>query len=516
MRVARIPLAQTYYSPDASAGLGTYFLPQIGSGIVNGVIEKASGKPCVVKRRPMTFSDTLVSIAMPSGVAYGGGLYVDQIGNGPAYGLAFAVLLDTTGAPYIAAWDGTAVVGVPGVATTALALGLGTGYTNVFCYSPLGSTYFYVWAWSTSTGAYKVATVTASTCVVSSTVTGPALQANISNVVFFDNYLVITAGAYIYNTDFQDWGLNKTVNSVTDFQANYVAVPFNSFITSVAYNGVYLLVATVIAVYAYIDAGNPNGSVLGIVKEATMPLGTLQLAASPFGVGFRSFGGTNSQIFFVPFNSPTPQKISTDSVQMNDTLAPGGIFVATMFGRPFVCAQVDALLMAFDIANGEWYVWYPPAGFVAGAVSVQQVIYQGGTSPSTTVIVRQPTAAASAGLLFSDPSEAIDSATWQDSVNGVLSNYPFVVQTREDDIGVGGYKTWGSATLKGLTLSASTPISVQYTDDGYQTWSTLNRTVDMSMRNPVTHQLGYSQTRAWRVVYTGPNGVKLEAIEVTI
>lgn len=62
------------------------------------------------------------------------------------------------------------------------------------------------------------------------------------------------------------------------------------------------------------------------------------------------------------------------------------------------------------------------------------------------------------------------------------------------------------------TQSSTDNISVQYSDDDYQTFSTA-RTIDMSTTLKQLQRLGYFRERAFKLTYTGTNQVRLEALE---
>lgn len=64
----------------------------------------------------------------------------------------------------------------------------------------------------------------------------------------------------------------------------------------------------------------------------------------------------------------------------------------------------------------------------------------------------------------------------------------------------------------GDTLPGADTISVQYSDDDYQTFSAA-RTIDMTQSKKQLQKLGYFRERAFKLTYSGTQQVRLEAVE---
>lgn len=68
--------------------------------------------------------------------------------------------------------------------------------------------------------------------------------------------------------------------------------------------------------------------------------------------------------------------------------------------------------------------------------------------------------------------------------------------------------------LIGDIQASTTPLLLSYSDDDYQTWST-DRTIDMSYGRALAKGMGNFRRRAHRYSYTGPNPMRISALQIT-
>jgi len=62
--------------------------------------------------------------------------------------------------------------------------------------------------------------------------------------------------------------------------------------------------------------------------------------------------------------------------------------------------------------------------------------------------------------------------------------------------------------------TTSTLLSISYSDDDYQTFST-PRTMELNQEYPILHQLGRFRRRAVKLSYSGSNRIRLHRLEVS-
>lgn len=91
-------------------------------------------------------------------------------------------------------------------------------------------------------------------------------------------------------------------------------------------------------------------------------------------------------------------------------------------------------------------------------------------------------------------------------------SYPVTMQTSLIDFGTSKYKRLHKFRLIGNEEASTTNVSVQWTNDDYQTFTTA-RTIDMSATNPYLNACGIFRRRAFKISYTGANPLRLEALE---
>lgn len=102
----------------------------------------------------------------------------------------------------------------------------------------------------------------------------------------------------------------------------------------------------------------------------------------------------------------------------------------------------------------------------------------------------------------------VDPSIGQDN----LVNYEYRIQTNPLTFGTAQRKFYDRVDLLGDRPSSSTPILVTYSDDNYITFSS-PRALDIGNSRAFSRAWNNSRRRAWKLSYTGPNTLRLHAIE---
>ncbi len=516
MSVLRVPLAQPLKTTDGI--FDSFGVPVRGTAALNGVIDRnpnfvSQEKVQIRKRKPL-HATTMTYVVLGSTPPYSN-MYVDTRFEA-AVGAYYTCFTDAAGGLYLEVINGAGIgpaYPVPGL--------IASGYSgSTFCVSQeVSGIQTNVYVYAANSNGFDVYTVHIINGVVTVLPKVSMVTDTVSSFTWFDNYVFVgTTTGKLYNTDYQDYGLASTA----DFLLNMQIIPDVTGITAMANNGNYLLVASLNSVFVYQDTGNPTGSVVTLYKEATLPYGATSLTRSPYGVVFGAAHPSPSGIYMVPFNGVQAQKISDESIDLLNVANSTFVFVV-QYGRPFVfvlpyvaSATSYYAFYAYDVVEGVWQPYSIamslPASFYWGAANV---FYPASGAVASYVYPAILTVTSQA-LSLSDTIYNSESAVWTDSIGGVATDYPLIVQTYDSDNDNRQYKFYGSALVAGQQASASAPVTVQYSDDGGQTLSSSLRMVDMSLRKPVTYQLGRSLGRIWRLTYNGNLDMRLTALEFTL
>lgn len=92
-------------------------------------------------------------------------------------------------------------------------------------------------------------------------------------------------------------------------------------------------------------------------------------------------------------------------------------------------------------------------------------------------------------------------------------SFPVLARFGRNDLDTIDRKFVKSVDLLGDKQTSSTVVSLQYSDDDYQTLSTA-RSFDMSDVRPYGTNFGSFRRRAWQVSYTGSGPLRLEALQI--
>lgn len=95
------------------------------------------------------------------------------------------------------------------------------------------------------------------------------------------------------------------------------------------------------------------------------------------------------------------------------------------------------------------------------------------------------------------------------------TNFTFRVITDNETFDTYRNKTCSRMLILGDRPSTSLTLSVYWSDDDFQTWSTA-RTIDMSLETPVLHRLGQFRRRAWKIEWAQNAHMRLKKMELDL
>jgi hypothetical protein len=317
----------------------------------------------------------------------------------------------------------------------------------------------------------------------------------VAGVVYLDTYiLVMDTNGVIYNSNVDDvtsWTsgdfLTATVepdDGVAIAKHRNYALAFGAWTTEVFY-----------------DAANPSGSPLDPVEGTVHHIGcaagdtiwadedtVLWLARTrDGGVQFVAMDGLKIS----SLSTPTIERIF-DQEEANITSASG--FGFRIAGHLFYILRLNTSTWVCDVGNKAWYEW---------------TVYNGSSEEAFTGIGHCQ-AGGKNYILDEDNGKVyeMDIDKYQDDSQEIR----FEVVTPVLDFNTSQNKFMNRVTLIGDVDTTASAISLSYTDDDYQNYSTAV-SLDANKRNPSAYAQGRFQRRAYKVAHTANRPLRLEGLE---
>lgn len=192
-------------------------------------------------------------------------------------------------------------------------------------------------------------------------------------------------------------------------------------------------------------------------------------------------------------------RISTPEIDALMLLAGASNITLTtvrFYGRSFVLVLAGAVTYAYCVEEKFWHewtsttaLWYKCAASSLGGTMVNYAV----SNVSTTgkVFLQNH-----ASLVFTD--------------NGAA--YTARMQLPNLDFGTEKRKFWGNGVLIGDVESSSSPITLSFSDDDFNTYTTWG-TLDLSLQRRIAPRLGSSRKRAYVLTHAAATPMRLEALE---
>lgn len=327
------------------------------------------------------------------------------------------------------------------------------------------------------------------------------LPAHNPNLVFLDGYLFIveTSTGKIFNSDNND-PLSWTVDA-------YIVAEQEADLTiKIAKVNNYLLAFGRNSVEYYWDAANA-------APDSPMQRNDSPIKYNGYIAGLAQYGNSLYYIGNDDHGQPDVFKLSDFKIENIGTpsisryLNQAGAVLSAWTGNIigiqghtfYVVSAGSSKTWAIDLDNGL----------------VTRFAYQSGNTFDLlyTIPVKSNTNVRTYFCLNNSTSAIykFDESLYQD--NGV--NFSCIITTENNDFGTVNRKFMGRLSLICDRPGDASDISVQYTDDDYQTY-TAARTINMNLNLPAIRQLGEFRNRAFKFTYTDNYPMRLQDIEVDI
>lgn len=322
------------------------------------------------------------------------------------------------------------------------------------------------------------------------------IPANLSDLVYLDRYFfVMQTDGTIAQCD---------VDDPTTWNASKVIVPnvTNGVGRGLAKLGIYIVAFTSRGYQSFYDAANTSGSVLTAIPEGSGAVGCAaqsSIAYEEDRIVWVSDSATGGYSVAEMRSISTPRTISTPGIDR--ILRAEGTSISSAVGNLIRIAghlfyvlklAGQSRTLVYDITAELWYEWQNTSSSTFDLVSFAQ--------HNNTLV----------GQHVSDGRiHTLSESTYQD--NG--SNFTVFGRFRPMDFDDEKYKFMRSAELVGDRQTTSTPVSLQYSDDDFQTLSTA-RTLDVGYEGPRGMNLGRFKRRSWQMSYAGSNPLRLESLQL--
>ena len=192
------------------------------------------------------------------------------------------------------------------------------------------------------------------------------------------------------------------------------------------------------------------------------------------------------------------KKISTPEIENILILAGAANISMTaveLYGDSFVIINAASVTFVYCVEENSWHEWNTAAG---------RLWYKcAGVSSGNTQVVYAVSNISTTGKVFTiNPS----SLTYLDNGNS------FTARIQLSKVGEGDKRTWwDELNIIGDQNPTSSTLTVEYSDDDYQSWITAG-TVDLSADIRRITRCGASYRRAWALVHSDNAPMRLEAI----
>jgi hypothetical protein len=255
------------------------------------------------------------------------------------------------------------------------------------------------------------------------------------------------------------------------------------------------------SVQFFYNAGNPSGSPLSRIEQMTLRLGCCSADAittiedTVFWAGSSPQGGMHISMYG---GGSGYKKISTPEIESILILAGASNISMTsteIYGSSLVIVNASNVTFVYVVEEGSWHewntaasrLWYKMAGVSSGNTQVVYAI----SNTSTT------------GKVFTINPSAL---TYQD--NGLA----YTARIQLSKIGSGDRRiVWDEVNVIGDQNASSSTLTVSYTSDDYQNYTTLG-TVDLANAQRKITRCGSDYRRAWVLTHSDNAPFRLEAL----
>ena len=414
--------------------------------------------------------------------------------NTPATGQKGYAVMVWTGAG-----DGTSVISAFGESNSTVyngttSLGAITGRCTSLSETIISDEPTIIATGSDSTAWYYDSNVGVMTKISDADYPGNAGETVVGPPAHIDGFMVVmTESAKLYASD---------LNSVTAWTAT-------SFESANAYpdkgigcvrSGQYILAFGAESLQFYYNAGLTPFP-LACAKSKTVKVGAISADAisrigdTIFWCGTTPEGG----ISIFQYAGDAISRLSVPEIEAVLILAGASNITLTtirFYGRSFVLVRAGPTTLAYCVEEKMWHewnsttpLWYKCAAVMLGGTLVNYAVSNVSTSGKVYLMNH-------ASLVFTDDG----------------NTYTARVQLPSMDLGTARRKFWQSVELIADRETSSSDITLSYSDDDFQTYTTWG-TVDLSEARPRAQRCGSSRKRGWVLTHSANTPMRLEAME---
>ena len=343
--------------------------------------------------------------------------------------------------------------------------------------------------------------VTISSANVVTTVTDPDLPTpHLPTPVFLDGYLFLakTDTASIYNSNLNDptaWTAGDVIDAELEGDDLIRLAKLNNYIVAFGSNSIEY----------FWDAAETTGSPLNRndtpIKINTYLGGFSQFGNSIYYIGVNA-GGQPDVYKLTDFKI---EELGTPTISRFLNSADRGVAawegnVVSLKGHTFYVLNVDTTqTYVFDVDTKLWAKWAYQNDAIFPIVASATVKTTGNIYSYFSI-----TEASSNVYKFNDD-------LFQDT--GV--NFTCTIVTEANDFGVLNRKTMRRLSFIGDRPDTDANISVQWSDDDYQTYTTA-RDVNLNQDLPCLYNLGWFRQRNFKLTFTANENLRLQELEAEI
>lgn len=259
------------------------------------------------------------------------------------------------------------------------------------------------------------------------------------------------------------------------------------------------------------QVGCVDGNTIGTSKDVTCFIGKSQNDAD-FGVyalvNFQLKKISNYYVDNFIRNFPIYNSTDDDYALHGEVLTIQGHLVYVLTAHANGGSRKS---IVYDFNTEQWHHWYIQDrsgtsgwGFQGGTHDVMDIVSATSDEQGRTIV-----------MLEDGDTYYIDSEVYQDYSSNPIE---CVVQTSNidiPDIPARVRKRWNSLSYVGDEASSSEEITIKYTDDDYQSWST-GRTLDISKEFPILHNFGMARRRAYSITHTANSFFRFKGLDADI
>ena len=483
------------------------------TGVVTGSIATTTLTVTAVTSGGMFSGEVLTGTGVTAGTTITGQLTATGTpaasANYVSSGAVGTFTFDVSTATSIAVGQFVSGTGIPSNTYVTNVTGTTITISNAFTAIASGTYNFY------TAGKQGTYSVSVSQTVSSTTITGiiptiatasaalNAFPANpVSGLPYLDGYVfVMDQRGTIYQSDEENPTSWNPLNYITANAEPDLAVGLVKHLN-------YLVAFKQWTTEFYYDNANPVGSVLACNTTATLEIGCAS------GDSIQSFeeivvwmannkeGGRTVNIL----SGQTPTVISNKAIEnfLNASdLSTVYSWVYKIAGHTFyglVLADQD-VTMVYDLAEKEWHFWTTSKQFIGGGEGYFECTFVQ-TFPANT-----------------KNTYVLDAVTGNVYTIGV-GNYkdpfgPITVRIVSKRLNFGTSSQKSNSEFIVLGDNINDTINVRHSNDDYDNWSAY-RQVDLSLQKPVLYNLGRFRRRAYELLYTGFQPLRLESVELKL